>query len=149
MRKKQYIDRYILYKQYILQNEPSLAIYTNSAPFSDEMLEYRFIKSVCNKIKQKSTVIPYDALYSAFLQCLKAQNIDNAEDYAEEVFSSSKQRSLNNFIYCTKNCLYETARKEFDRVEAVKLKRKQLLQRHKEVLARKRQQKKQEDEKTM
>lgn len=138
-----------LYKQYILQNEPSLAIYTNSTPFGDEMLEYRFIKSVCNKIKQKSTVIPYDALYSAFLQCLKAQNIDNAEDYAEEVFSSSKQRSLNNFIYCTKNCLYETARKEFDRVEAVKLKRKQLLQRHKEVLARKRQQKKQEDEKTM
>ncbi len=138
-----------LYRQYILQNEPSLALYTNSSPFSDEMLEYRFVKSICNKIKQKSTVIPYDTLNSAFLQCLKAQNMDNAEDYAEQVFSSSKQRSLDNFIYCTKNCIYETARKEFDRVEAIKLKRKQLLQRHKEILIKKRQQKKQEDEKTM
>ena len=125
------------YKNYILQNEPNKARFLNTTPFSDEILEYRFVKSLCNKIKQKSTVIDYTSLENALITVLKSQNILDANEYAEKILDISKKRSLHNYIYGAKNCVYTTSKQQFDRKKVIAEEMARLKQKHKEIQEKK------------
>ena len=121
------------YKNYLLGKEPNLKKYLQTIPFSQDKVEYRFVKNLCNKIKHNSTVVPYPALLSAFTTSLIAQNVPNAREYAESVLNTSKIRSYHYFIYGAKNCVFNTAKKEFDRKNAIRQEMLELKRKHMEV----------------
>ncbi len=117
----------------------------NKMFISNDELEYEFLKNICKKIKQNSTIIPYDTLKNAFEQTLIMQNPHNAKRYAHDVFSASKRYTLEHFLPGTKNCIYTTAKKDFDRIQSIKLKRKKLIERNRELAMRKLQNSREEE----
>ncbi len=125
------------YKNYILENEPNKAKFLNTTPFSDEILEYRFVKSLCNKIKQQSTIIDYSSLETALITVLESQNVADANENANKILDLSKKRAISKFIYGAKNSVYITSKKEFDRKKIIAEEMARLKQKHREIQEKK------------
>ncbi len=135
------------YKNYISQNEPNKIQFLNTSPFSDEILEYRFVKSLCNKIKQQSTIIDYTSLEKALKTVLESQNIADANEYAQKILDFSKKRALSKYIYGAKNSIYTISKKQFDRKKVIAEEMARLKQKHLEIQEKK--QKHQENDRTL
>ncbi len=107
--------------------------------FANPHLEYSFLKYVCKKIKRNSKPIDLSCYTQALLEMstkyLKLSP-STAKEYIDDVISNTKRASVDLFKCGAKNVFYTLYRAEYNRQQE---KIKQIKERHRQILERKRQ----------
>ncbi len=135
-------DEREIYKQIVLNKYENYAVDYNDESyknlldnlnnpnfFKGSVLEYTFLKSVCNKIKQKTSIIN-DLDYEKALSVV-CKNVDNmtqeqTDDYVKKVIDKTKNEAFKAFSYGAKNSFAIISKAELTRSQ----------QRAKEILER-------------
>lgn len=115
-------------------------------PFKKPMLEYSFLRHICNKIKANSKPIEYTKYIQA-LQVVTKQYLNMSEDeaakYIDEVLALTKSKSFDEFSTGAQNSQYIQSKIEYDRrlehMKQIKEHRKKLLEEKKQKLKQKKQ----------
>ena len=115
-------------------------------PFKKPMIEYSFLRHICNKIKASSKPIEYTKYIQA-LQVVAKQYLNLSEDetakYIDEVLTLTKSKSFDEFSTGAQNSQYIQSKIEYDRrlehMKQIKEHRKKLLEEKRQKLKQKKQ----------
>ena len=114
------------YKKYAIkfneQDYENLVLKLNGKEsFNGEVLEYTFLKSVCNKIKEQSYPIKYENFVDGLTYvCKNVYNMSDSQtnEYVKKVIEKSKTNAFDYYTVGAKNCFSVVAKAEHDRSKA-------------------------------